>query len=89
MWENEEAQKISRNKRKICSIRLNFDLYQVCLSYIIYFPIFLFYDYTNTLSPRHICGISITRGKEFRKYWPKWFKSEEGKVHMNGGGRSC
>ena len=40
----------------------------------------LFYEYTNTVSPRHICGISLTRGKEFIKYWPKLFESEEDKA---------
>ena len=29
---------------------------------------------------RQICGISFTWGKEFRKYWPKIFESEEDKA---------
>ena len=39
----------------------------------------LYYDYTNTLSHGRIFGISHTRGKEFRKYWPQVFYLEEGK----------
>ena len=46
---------------------------------IIFIVLFLSYDYTNTLFTRHICGISITRGKEFRKYSSKVFESEEDK----------
>ena len=35
LWEKEEAQKISRKKIKTPSIRLKFDLYEVCISYFI------------------------------------------------------
>ena len=39
----------------------------------------LYYDYTNTLFYLQICGISHSRGKEFRKYWPQIFDLEEDK----------
>ena len=32
-WEKEQAQKISGNKRKRCSISMKVDLYDVCLPY--------------------------------------------------------
>ena len=35
LWEKEEAQKISGKKIKTPSIRLKFDLYEVCISYFI------------------------------------------------------
>ena len=38
-------------------------------------------DYTNTIFVFHqISGISLTRGKEFRKYWPQVFELEENKA---------
>ena len=40
----------------------------------------LFYDYTNTISIHHICSISLTRGNEFRNYWPNIFEAGEGKA---------
>ena len=40
----------------------------------------LFYDYNNTLFPHQVCGISPTRGKELRNYWPKGFDSEREKA---------
>ena len=51
------------------------------LSILFYFLCsLLYYDYTNThFLTRHICGISHTRGKEFRKYCPRIFDSEEEK----------
>ena len=50
----------------------------VCGFYILYYLLssLLFYDYT-TPPPRQICVISLTRGNEFRKYWPKVFESKE------------
>ena len=44
------------------------DLYEFCLSYIIYFLIYYFMTILTTSPPRQICGISHTRGKEFRDY---------------------
>ena len=40
IWQKEEAQKISGKKRQIISIIIKVDLYEVCLSYIIYCLIF-------------------------------------------------
>ena len=40
----------------------------------------LFYEYTNTLFPRQVCDISLTRGKELRNYWPKGFDWEKEKA---------
>ena len=78
MWEKYEAQKIIVNKSKSHTIRVKVDLYDFLLSYIIY--CLLFYIMT-ILTPffYQIFGISHTRGKEFRKYWPQGFKSEEDK----------
>ena len=41
LCEKEEAQETSENNIKIHSIRVKVDLYEVCLSYIIYFIIFI------------------------------------------------
>ena len=47
---------------------------------ILFIELFLCCDYTNTLSPpRQIYDIPHTRGKEFRKFWPQVFESEEEK----------
>ena len=40
----------------------------------------LFSNYTNTLFFHQISGIYPTRGKEFIKYWPQVFESEEDKA---------
>ena len=40
MWEKERQIKINGNKRKRSSIRTKVDLYEVFLSYIIYFLLF-------------------------------------------------
>ena len=81
LWEKEEDIKISGNNRKKLSIRIYVDFYEVCPSYIIYCLHFLFYDYTNTLFfTHHICGIYLTREKDFRKYWQKLFELEEDKA---------
>ena len=40
LWYKEESKKISGKKRKICSIRVKVDLYEVFLSYIIYCRLF-------------------------------------------------
>ena len=40
----------------------------------------LFSEYTNTLFFCQISGISLTRGKEFRKYFPQGFESEADKA---------
>ena len=68
--------KISVNKRKMHSIWIKFDLYEVFQSYIIYCLLFYFMTILTPFSPRQTCGISLTRGKEFRKYWPKVFDME-------------
>ena len=41
---------------------------------------FILWLYTNTLLFRQICGIFLTREKEFSKYRPKGFDSEEDKA---------
>ena len=50
LWEKEEAQNTSRQKRKIRSIIVDVDLYDFFLLYIIYCLLF-YYDYTNTPLP--------------------------------------
>ena len=42
LWEKEEDIKLSGNKRKRHSIRIKVDLYEVCLSEIIYCLLFYF-----------------------------------------------
>ena len=79
LWDKEENMNISENNKKRRSIRIKVHLYEVVISEIIYCPLFI-YDYTNILFLScHISVISLTRGKEFRKYWPKGFELEEEK----------
>ena len=54
-------------------------MYEVCISYIIYCLLFYF---KTILTPFffQIAGISLTRGKEFRKYWPQGFELEADKA---------
>ena len=78
MWYKEETMKISVQNKKIHSIQIKVDLYEVCLSYNIYFLLFLFYDHTDKCF-RLVSGISLTRRNQFRKYWQKVFELEEDK----------
>ena len=97
LWEKEGDIEISRKKRKRLLILIKVDLYEVCLSKIIY--CLLFYCMTIIIPLFcHICGISLTRVKEFRKYWPKVFELEEdkstdewqrGKLLINGFNETC
>ena len=68
LWKNEEDIKISRKKSKGRSIQINVDLYEVCIYYTFY--CLHFYFMTMIIPPflRQICGISVTRGKEFINY---------------------
>ena len=70
-------QKISGKKMKRYSIRTRVDFYEVCLSYIIHCLLFYFITILTPFFPRQICGISLTKVKEFRKYRPKGFESEK------------
>ena len=67
LWKKEDDIKLSGKKRKIRSIHIKVDLYEVCLSEIIYCDLFYFW---TILTPffLQIYGISLTRGKEFRNY---------------------
>ena len=74
LWDKEEDIKISGKKRKRRSILIKVDFYEVCLSGIIYCLIFYFMTIPILFFfSRQICGISLTRGKEFKNYWPKVF----------------
>ena len=51
LWEKEEDIKLSGKKRKRCSIWIKVDLYEVCLSYIIYCLLFYFKTILTPFSP--------------------------------------
>ena len=68
LWEKEEDINISGKKRKRHSIRVEVYLYEVCLSYIIYCLLFYFKTILTPFFFHQISGISLTRGKEFRKF---------------------
>ena len=70
MWEKVNNIYIIEKKRKIFSILIKVDLYEVSLSYFIYCLLFYFMTVLITFF-RQICGIFLTRVKYFRKYWPK------------------
>ena len=72
--------KISVNKSKRRSIWIKVGLYEVFLSGIIHFPLFYFKTILTPFFPRQISGIYLTKGKEFRKYWPQGFESEADKA---------
>ena len=55
-------------------------MYEVCLSYNIFFLIFYFKTILTNFFSHQISGIYLTRGKEFRKYWPQRFESEADKA---------
>ena len=80
LWEKEEGINISGKKRKRCSIWIKVDLYEFCLSYIIYCLLFYFMTILIPFFTYQICGISLTRGNELRKYCPKGFELEEDKA---------
>ena len=71
---------LSGKKRKRRSIQIKVDLYEVCISGIIYCLLFYFPTILTSFFPRHISGISLTRGKKSRKYWPQGFESEANKA---------
>ena len=76
MWYMEEDFKISRKNSNIYSIRIKVDFYEVCISYIIYCLLFYFKTILIPSPPCQIYGISLTRRKEFIKYWPEEFDLE-------------
>ena len=82
LWDKEEEININGKNRKMCSISINVYLYEVYLSYIIYCLMFYFMNIITHLPPPpcQICGITLNRGKNFRKYWPKIFELEEDKA---------
>ena len=51
LWKKEEAHEIIRKKRKRRQIRTKVDLYNVCLSYIIYCLIFYIMTILTPLFP--------------------------------------
>ena len=53
--------------------------YEVCISYIISCLLFYFMTILTTCFTHQICGISLIKGKEFRKHWPKLLYLEEEK----------
>ena len=67
---------LSLKKRKRRSVWINVDLYEVCLSGIIYCLIFYFPTILKPFFFRQISGIYLTSGKDFRKYLPQGFESK-------------
>ena len=72
LWEKKEDVNISEKKRKICSIWIKVDLYEVCLSKIIHCLLFYF----KTILIPFLCPAKfvVSLSMEFRKYWPKLFE---------------
>ena len=62
MWDKEEDTKISGKKRKIRSIRIKVDLYEVCISKIIYCLLFYFKTILTPFFPA-ILMVSISLGE--------------------------
>ena len=81
--------KISVKKRKRCSIRINLDLYEVCLSYIIYCLLFYFMTIITPFSPTRFV-VSLPLGEKSSEIIGQKDLIRKGKrQHMNGGGLSC
>ena len=76
MWEKEKDTKISGKKRKRHLIRIKVYLYEVFLFGIIYCPLFYFHTILTPFFHKNISGVSLTRGKEFIKYWSQGFDLE-------------
>ena len=66
LWEEEEAHKISGNKRKRCSTRVKVNFYEVCLSYIIYCLLFYIITILNPFFPARFVA-SITPGEKISR----------------------
>ena len=47
-----------------------------CVFYFIYFLLFYFNIKLTPFPSHQISGISLTRGKQFRRFWPQGFESE-------------
>ena len=54
-------------------------MYEVFISEVVYCLLYYFKTILIPFFPCQISGISLTRGKEFIKYWPKVFDLEEEK----------
>ena len=62
LWDKEYDIKLSVKKRKIRSIQIKVDLYEVCSSKITYCLLFYFKTILTPFPPHQISGVSITRG---------------------------
>ena len=90
MWETEQDTKISGKKRRIRLIRINVDLYEVCLSKIIYCLLFYFKTILIPLFCTAIFLVSISLGeRSSESIGQKYLSCKRTRQHMNGGGGSC
>ena len=81
--------KIIGRKRKRRSIWITVDLYEVCLSYIIHFPLFYFMTILTPFPPTRFV-ISLSLGERSSEIIGQKDLIRKGKRrHMNGGGLSC
>ena len=88
MCEKEEVQKISGKKRKRRSIRMEVDLYEVCLSYIIYCLLFYF---VTILTPFFFTRfvVSLSPGKRSSgSIGQKGSSRNSTRIQINSGGQS-
>ena len=88
LWNKKDDKNLSGKKRKRRSIQINVDLYEVCLSYIIFCLLFYF---NNILTPPPTkFMISLSLGKRISEIiGHKDLSQKRTRQHMNGGGQSC
>ena len=79
LWEKEEELKLSGNNRQRRLIWEKVDLYEVYGSFFMYCLLFYFKIKLTPFSSHQISGISLTRGKQFRRFWTQGFESEADK----------
>ena len=88
-WEKEEDIKIGGKKRNICSIRIKVDLYEVCLSGIIYCLLFYFQTIlTPFFFARFLVSLSLGE-RSSESIGHKYLSRKRTRQHMNGGRKGC
>ena len=88
MCEKEEETKISGEKRKKCSIKTNADLYEVCLSCIIYFILFYFMNIHKLFTPAIFVVYLPVEERSLESIGQKYLSQKWTRQHINDGGKS-
>ena len=89
LWDKEEYIRIIEKKRKRLPIRINFDLYEVCLSEIIYYPLFYFKTILTPFVFARFMGSLSIEERSSESIGQKYLSRKRIRQQINGLGISC